>query len=415
MKRLVVVALVSAFVLTLLVTAYHQCIRLDEAEIIHKVEEIRGLELLHEVPYEFMSPEEIGKQTNNLDNRSELMLKALFMADENESIKEVSVEHKAEHVVAYYDPWNKVFVISEKRASLLRKILPHEYVHVLQDQHFDLTRLLSRRTFDELMAARALIEGDACITTDLYEGREPSVEAAAFGSSSSESLLERTLDAFMEFPYVEGKIFVSRLYEEGGWDAVNAAFLDPPTTTEQIIHPNKYFSREPRKNVTNAELPLGEGWTLSSDVLGEFFIRTMLELHIDEDTARQAAAGWGGDSFDFYTNASSYLFVLNISWDSIADRDEFFTAYNKMLASIGGELLLNSSKVAMWVVKDKYVWICKFGENTLILSSPCLDLLDAYLNVAGLYEEHAVQGEDIYIASMKTHTRLAQRGSYAAN
>ena len=153
---------------------------------------------------------------------------------ENESIKEVSVEHKAEHVVAYYDPWNKVFVISEKRASLLRKILPHEYVHVLQDQHFDLTRLLSRRTFDELMAARALIEGDACITTDLY-GREPSVEAAAFGSSSSESLLERTLDAFMEFPYVEGKIFVSRLYEEGGWDAVNAAFLDPPTTTEQII------------------------------------------------------------------------------------------------------------------------------------------------------------------------------------
>ena len=49
MKRLVVVALVSAFVLTLLVTAYHQCIRLDEAEIIHKVEEIRGLELLPSV------------------------------------------------------------------------------------------------------------------------------------------------------------------------------------------------------------------------------------------------------------------------------------------------------------------------------------------------------------------------------
>ncbi|RLG38320.1 MAG: hypothetical protein DRN91_03005 [Candidatus Alkanophagales archaeon] len=410
MNKKHIIAVVLATVFALVIILAYQSVKVDEADIIRRMEEVRGLKLLHDVPHEFVSPEEIGEQVGGgVDEQVELMLRALFMARENESVEKASIEHKAEHVVAYYNPWDKVFVISESKAFLLRKILPHEYVHVLQDQHFNLTRLLSRRTFDELMAARALIEGDACVATDLYEGKEPSIEAAALGRSlPAKSLLEKTLDAFMAFPYVEGKIFVSRLYAEGGWDAVNAALLDPPTTTEQIIHPDKYFSREPRKSVMNVRLPLGDDWKLSSDVLGEFFIRTMLELHIDKEAAKQAAAGWGGDAFDFYANTSTYFFVLNITWDSVADRDEFFAAYNDMLASVGGEPLLNSSEVAMWAVGAKYVWVRKSEESTIILSSPCSDLLDAYINATGLHGLEALSlGEIIYIGSMKTPVRLA--------
>src|SRR5439155_15444755 len=42
------------------------------------------------------------------------------------------------------------------------------------------------------------------------------------------------------FPYGNGQAFVEALFARGGEGAVNAAFRNPPVSTEQILHPGKY-------------------------------------------------------------------------------------------------------------------------------------------------------------------------------
>ena len=93
------------------------------------------------------------------------------------------------------------------------------------------------------------------------------------------------------FPYTAGLSFVQSLQASGGWDAVNGAFREPPASTEQVLHPEKYASHEAPVDVTlPADLPtkLGRaGRRALEDTLGEFQLKVWLD---------QVAAGSGGPS-----------------------------------------------------------------------------------------------------------------------
>ena len=47
------------------------------------------------------------------------------------------------------------------------------------------------------------------------------------------------------FPFLEGRLFVDRLRESGGWNAVNGAWAAPPASTEQVLHPATYPAEVP--------------------------------------------------------------------------------------------------------------------------------------------------------------------------
>ena len=51
----------------------------------------------------------------------------------------------------------------------------------------------------------------------------------------------------LEFPYLEGQVFVTTLLGQGGWDSVDAAWDELPASTEQILHPERYPSDAPVK------------------------------------------------------------------------------------------------------------------------------------------------------------------------
>ena len=74
-------------------------------------------------------------------------------------------------IAAYYDPATRSvnFPMRSYSSETLKIIIVHELVHVLQDQHFGLDRLLSDATnSDEIIARQALAEGDATLAETLY-------------------------------------------------------------------------------------------------------------------------------------------------------------------------------------------------------------------------------------------------------
>ena len=46
------------------------------------------------------------------------------------------------------------------------------------------------------------------------------------------------------FPYLQGSEWATQLYRKGGWTMVSNAFTRLPLSSEQILHPEKYFSYE---------------------------------------------------------------------------------------------------------------------------------------------------------------------------
>ena len=67
-------------------------------------------------------------------------------------------------------------------------------------------------------------------------------------------LASRPMENAFLFPYREGAQFVAALLDVGWWPAVNAAYLDPPVSTEQILHPEKYI-QNPRDDPQTVLLP----------------------------------------------------------------------------------------------------------------------------------------------------------------
>jgi hypothetical protein len=196
--------------------------------------------------------------------------------------------------------------------------LLHELVHALQDQHFDLGRFLDEtHTVDEAQAARGLVEGDA--TFAMYEhfvtqltGRslaeEESLEHIRMGfrmamdGPDHAQLREAPLylRETMMFAYLEGLLFVHALHGEGGWAAVNQAFETPPTTTQQILHPERFFAGEAGDAVVlppMASLEAAGYESVAGGRLGELGVRLFLAERSDEAPGPGVACGWAGDAY----------------------------------------------------------------------------------------------------------------------
>jgi hypothetical protein len=116
---------------------------------------------------------------------------------------------------------------------------------------------------------------------------------------------------------------------------VSKAFTKLPQSSEQIMHPDKYFAYEaPLKVVVpDLKLQLGPAWKrLDTDVNGEWGCYLVLDEYLNDSAAsKQAAAGWAGDQFVLYEGATpSDVFVAQLTaWDTAADAREFFDAYLK--------------------------------------------------------------------------------------
>jgi hypothetical protein len=158
------------------------------------------------------------------------------------------------------------------------------------------------------------------------------LDQAAQGGGDDRALRQAPLVLRTEllFPYTDGARFARTLYDRGGFAAIDQAYRNPPSSTEQILHPEKYTQgHEPIPVViTPTDQILGAGWAdIASNTLGELDMRVLIEQFTDRQTANRAAAGWGGDRYRLIERQDGQLgFILQTAWDTTVDADEFATA-----------------------------------------------------------------------------------------
>jgi hypothetical protein len=184
------------------------------------------------------------------------------------------------------------------------------------------------------------------------------------GSSGN---LPESVNKFNRFVYRYGLEFVKTLYDYdlGSWEDVDGAYLNPPATTEQIIHPEKYLSQEAALPVVAPEVD--GNWSLvATDSYGEYFVYVMLENWISEEVALDASEGWGGDVFSYYEQGDEFFFTWNIVWDTEDDAFYFEQAFSEMMYRTSAE----KHNCSYWEANGRYLSITHDGDSTLIVSSP---------------------------------------------
>jgi hypothetical protein len=186
------------------------------------------------------------------------------------------------------------------------------------------------------------------------------------------------------FPYEYGYAFVEAVFENGGLEALNSLYEIPPSTTEQIIHPEKYIQGETAVQVESTDLTslVTPGYTEQfSGSLGEwksFLLLTYgtnIKTRLMADEAKIAAAGWGGDHMQIYSNPSSEnIIVGHWTFDSLTDSQEFLQAIEHFVTNLVsgkdvsvGEYQCNQSNIITCVAsKDRdVIWFLTPDRDTM--------------------------------------------------
>jgi hypothetical protein len=329
-------------------------------EILEEVSKMRGLKILNSVKSGVKSRSEIEAEIiknfeesvkpEELDAVNKTLI-AYGLVPKDFNYRELMIRLLTEQVAGFYRPKSKeLFIADWNELSEQRPVMAHELVHALQDQHFNLRRFEDwpRGDSDRESAIHALIEGDATGIMYNYQlkpmksdiTRLPNI--ANFSELAQKQAEKEDQKVFLStpaviresliFPYVYGVGFVQELVRKSGWDGVSRAFTDLPQSTEQIIHFDKYSSREePVKiELPNIASSLGSGWKrIDNDINGEFGYFLILSEFIDKRNARIASEGWGGDLYTLYENSKTGKLLLAhlSSWDTAKDAEEFFQAY----------------------------------------------------------------------------------------
>ncbi len=325
----------------------------------------RGLAWMDEVGMTELSGWEYGTRTKeiadvlgteDLKGMSQLAV-AGGMLPAGTDLAALAVTFTAATAGATYSPLDKqVLLLAENakdsKSSGDSSLLTHEFTHALQDQHFDLLKLLLVRpfNFDRTEADFALIEGDAMNVQRRAEAGDGWArrslddiwrqEDERFGPYRQQigALFPPLLTETFIFRYRDGARFVEAMRRNRPAVGTDDLFRRPPQTSEQILHPEKYLSNElPREINLNEAGFNGEGWRASASTpLGEVGVRGLLMAGVPVAEARRAAAGWGGDlAFVFEREGHAPLFVWRSAWDRAEDAQEFFHAYNLLQRARG--------------------------------------------------------------------------------
>jgi len=397
-----------------------------------RVEKIRGLEFQDNHPVEVISRQEYINQYQSgsvsISHRlfTNIKYEAVLMI--NESTDAIKVQNRTFFggVGGFYSPSSgEIKIISENTSTpkMDEITLSQELFHALQDQRYNISSY-DQSTTELHNAKDGIIEGDGNYVDYLYEQRCDTdwscLEPRESGGSDDWDPHVGIYQVFLQ-PYSSGPAFVRGIRQANGWGAVNEIYDNPPTSSEQTIHPEKYPSDVPTdisvSDKSNGEWhPLsvdgrpdyesfGEGglfvtlWYPSYETDGQTEIiprsahfndgsLSDLQLYLYD---HYVTAGWDGDKLVPYitdesseTNETGY--VYKSVWDSAADASEFRKAYKELLTHHGATPVDNQSNTYRIPDGNEFgdaFYLNRTGDTVILVNAPSVEDLSNVHSAVG--------------------------------
>lgn len=267
------------------------------------------------------------------------MLKLMGLLPQPMDYGKFLVSLMTEQVAGFYDHTRQELHIAAWLPAMMQpSVMAHEIFHAIQDQEWDGGKLIDSKTYgpDQVLAHAALLEGDATIVMFDWQQASAGVptdmalsKAAVYGIAASLPMQMASpqfpvmavapdyLKQSLIFPYQQGLLFVAALRQSGmSWADVRKVYDDPPASTEQILHPERYLERDHPSTVT-LPAPLVPGFERTWDgPAGEFHHRQILLTRLQTPEAIEGAAGWDGDMTVLETRGEQAYAVIRSTWDT---------------------------------------------------------------------------------------------------
>ena len=282
----------------------------------------------------------------------ELALKMFGLVPQNFDLKKSTVDLLAEQAAAFYDyDEKKLFLLAGSSLSEETTTLAHELSHALADQHFDLGKFMDENpaSDDENLAHTAVVEGQASWLMIAYNlaaaGKPPvptpemlkSVEDSSDSSVEDYPVLKASplyIQQSLLFPYADGTKFFDAVFRKLGPPSFSVVFKNPPVTSAQILHPERYFAHERPSMPELPKLDLGDAVDeVTEGTLGEFDQRVLLWQYVGLAKASELAPHLRGAQFRVTIAGRKSRPVLEYvsRWDSEKSAADYFLQYKKVL------------------------------------------------------------------------------------
>jgi len=340
--------------------------------IVKELTEISGMKLHHAVPCDFITKEQINQflkkrvsETESPEDlrAEELTLKKFGFIPQDFDLAKNEVDLLTEQAAAFYD-YNrkKLFITDSTSDESQMTVLAHELSHALADQNYNLGRFIKqgRKSDDGSTARLAVMEGQATWMMSEYMARKsgqslrdsPTLAAMMSDIAGGDEESDKTdkkdsngefpvydkeplyLRLTLVFPYTKGMAFQQAVLVRDPREGFGEVFLHPPASTQQILHPEKYFQRvqpaEPALPVVH--LPRGYKGLVGGE-LGELEQSILLEQYAGKTRAAEVAPHWRGCQFELQENkkAGRVVLLYATEWDSEESASQYFAAYAQVM------------------------------------------------------------------------------------
>jgi hypothetical protein len=329
--------------------------------ILRDLRDITGFKIHHSVPAEIISRDKVKaflekrmKETATPEEVrvEELTLKKFGLVPQDFDLAKNTVDLLTEQAAAFYDFNRKKLFITDWTPSATREpALVHELGHALADQNVSLDKFIKqgRKSDDGSLARLAVMEGQASWLMAEYLARKAgqslatspalldamarSVETGAgeFPVFEGEPLyLRQTL----VFPYTKGLLFQNAVYARMGKSAFEEVFRHAPLSTQQILHPDTYFSYLIPTHPALPQPPEAHGYKRIADGnVGELDHSILLEQYIGHEDSAAVSPHWRGGNYALLERRAAARVVLLYAseWDDAAAARRYFGLYCALL------------------------------------------------------------------------------------
>ena len=330
--------------------------------VLKDLSDITGFKIHRQLPFAMVTRDQVNKYLKdqirhnvkpNEIRAEEVTLKKFGFVPKDFDLRKNTIDLLTEQAAAFYDFHRKKLFISDWAAQNMRQAaLVHELGHALADQNYSLEKFLGKGSDDsEDSAAReAVVEGQASwlmleyaarrigrslkdpATAEEFLKQDESEEGAGDKEypvfSNAPLYIRRTL----MFPYDEGELFQQAVFLKDGKDGFAELFRNPPVTTAQIMHPERYFNHVTEKApLLPKPLPHTKGFVEGS--VGELDEQILLEQYLNKQTAAELAPKLKGGAYRIdEVKADHRMTLVYVSeWDDEATATAYLDAYQKVL------------------------------------------------------------------------------------